>query len=67
MAYGLITDSSPARWSDPTHEVNRVTDAKTVFHISDSMNQFFRGSQKGRLSELVSVNNPTVIRLFTYI
>ena len=29
--------------------------------------QFFVGSQEGRLGRLVSVNNPNVIRLFTYI
>ena len=49
-------------------------DAKIVFHVSDSVNPGILGgggggggrggSQEGR--RLVSVNNPSVIRLFTY-
>ena len=33
MALRLITDSSPAMWSDPTHEVNLEIDAKIVFRF----------------------------------
>ena len=42
-------------------------DAKIVFHISDSVNPSFWGSQEGCLGRLVSLNNLNVIRLFTYI
>ena len=47
MVHGLITDSSPARWSDPTHEVNWEIDANIMFHISDSVNPFFFGGGGG--------------------
>ena len=38
--YGTRIDNRqhPAKWSDPTHEVNWETDAKIVFHISDNVN-----------------------------
>ena len=41
-----ITDSSPARWSDTTHEVNWEIDAKIVSHIADSVNPVFCGESR---------------------